>query len=127
MGENVRVQLNSAQRRTIRALLSQTSIAAAATVAGISERTIYRWLADGVFRQALTEAESQAIDTAARRLVVLAEKALDRIESLVDNADKDETKLRAATAILENMLRLTELRSIEQRLSALEKTVHENN
>lgn len=114
--------LSRKQRRAIRALLVKPTIELAAKEAQIGATTLYTWLREDNFRQALTEAESAAIDTASRRLVGLAEKAIETIETILDNAVLHPAiRLRASELILSNMLRLVELRNIEQRLSALEE------
>lgn len=119
--------LNSKQRRAIRSLLTKPTIALAAQDCGTSEPTIYRWLRDDAFRLALTAAESDAIDTASRRLVSLTEASISVIAmTLADRTMHPALRLRAALAVLEQMLRLRELRSIEQRLSALEQASNAN-
>jgi hypothetical protein len=109
------------QRRAIRALMTKPTIEAAAKFATVSESSLYRWLAEDTFRAALLEAEGDALDGAARRLVALSEAAIAVItQILVDRDAPALVRLRAAETVLSNMLRLTELRNIESRVSALE-------
>ena len=109
------------QRRAIRALMCKPTVEAAAKFATVSESSLYRWLAEDTFRAALIEAEGVALDSAARRLVSLSEAALAVIVGiLVDRDAPAMVRLRAAETVLSNMLRLTELRNIEARLTALE-------
>ena len=80
---------------------------------------------DPAFRSQLTRAEASAIDRAARRLVNLADLAIDALESvLTDPAQKGAAVKRlAASTILDQIIKLRELRALEQielRLSALE-------
>ena len=113
------------QRRAIKALLKYPTIEQVAEVIGVSSRTIFRWLDDPGFRLELGQAEGEAIDRITRRLLVLADKALLAIEDILDNPDQDgaSNKRLAAQAILDQLLKLRELRNIENRLSDLEKAV----
>jgi len=120
MSENV-TELTPKQTQAIRSLLAKPSINEAATDAGVGVRTIYRWLGEPAFRQALTQAEDQAIAAAARGLVGLTEKAIATVESVLDDAElHPATRLRAADLVLSNMLKLVELRNLSERIAALE-------
>jgi hypothetical protein len=116
--------LSSKQRKAIAALLSERTIEAAAQVAGINARTIYRWMDSSDFRQALLEIEIDAIDAAARRLIGGKDAALDTLAELMLNADSESVRKQAACDWLDYLLKLRELRSIEKRLIALEETIN---
>jgi hypothetical protein len=120
MSENV-TELTAKQAQALRSLLAKPSIAEAAKDAGVTVRTIYRWLGEPAFKQALTQAEDQAINAATRRLVGISEVAVAVIASIM--ADRNvtaSTRLRAACAVLENLLKLVELRNLSERIAALE-------
>lgn len=115
-------ELTPKQVQAVTALLSERSIAAAARQAGVSVATLYRWFDDPVFGKRLTAAEGQAIDAAARSLVGMAEQALGTVASVLDDpAAHPATKLRAAEVVLNNLLKMVELRNLEKRIAALEK------
>ena len=115
-------ELTAKQQRAVQALLTAKSVSAAALAAHVGERTLFRWLTEPAFRAALTAAESNLIDAATRRLLQLQGAALDTLEALLgDGSDASAgVRLRAAQVALEHLLRLRELRDIEQRLTALE-------
>lgn len=120
--------LSTKQAKAISALLTTKSVVDAARLAEVGERTLARWLnEDRSFRQALSAAESGLIDNASRRLLQLQDGAIDAIEGfLAEGADvSDNVRLRAAQAALDYLLKLRELRDIEQRLSALEAAINE--
>ena len=120
MADNA-TNLTPKQAAAIRALLSEPSVPEAAKAAGVVTATVYKWLADETFRHALNRAEGAAIDHASRRLVVLVDDALNVIQTAMNDEDAHiATRLSAARTVLENMLRLRELRTIEERLSRLE-------
>lgn len=112
------------QRRAIASLLTEKDIKAAARAAQVGHRTLCRWLTESTFRQALSTAEGDAIDGATRRLVGLADSAVDTLGDLLDSKDASETvRLRAAQSIIDNLLKLRELRNLEQRIAALEERI----
>ena len=120
-------KLSAKQHRAITALLTSKSVTEAATATGQGERTIYRWLSEPAFRQALSAAEGDLIDVATRRLLQLQGSALDTLEALLgDGADASAgVRLRAAQVTLDHLLKLREMRDIEQRLAALEAATAE--
>jgi hypothetical protein len=121
------IDLTTRQQRTIAALLAARNVREAAKQVKVSERTVYTWLAEPVFRAALYEAEGHLIDAATRRLLQHQDVALTVILTIMaDEEIAPSTRLRAAIAIIDFMLKLRELRSIEQRLTALE-AAHEHN
>ena len=78
--------LKPVQRRAVLALLEQPTIAAAANAVRKSERTLYRWLRNPVFRRCLHEVlatremglEVQALDAAGKAFDALTEIASHR-------------------------------------------------
>jgi transposase-like protein len=116
--------LSTKQRRAVRSLLTRATVEAAAKDAGIGESTLYTWLRDDNFRAALVAAESDALNTASRRLVGLAEHAISTIAlTMADPVIHPALRLRAADLLLGHMFRFAELRTIEERLQRLEEAV----
>src|SRR5512135_1592195 len=109
-------ELSERQRRAVAALLSARNVAEAARVASVGERTLHRWLADPVFRAALLEAEGGAIDAATRRLVSLTDAAIDTLRAVMNDVEAPRAvQLRAAQGVLDYLLKLRELRNVEER------------
>ena len=119
-------KLNSRQRKAIAALLSSRNVQEAAQTANIGERTLYRWLAENtVFRAALYAAEGEAIDAATRRLLSLKDTAIDTLAEVIAAPEKSPTgRLRAAQGVLDYLLKMRELRNLENRITELEKLVY---
>ena len=115
-------ELSAAQRRAIEALLSEPSIEAAAEVSGVGRRTLHRWLAeDATFTAALRTAQDRAIDAAVSRLAGGAGDAADVLISIAnDDAERGATRVSAARALLDSVLRMVELRDLASRVSSLE-------
>lgn len=120
MAENGRTPKKT---RAVTALLSSRTIGDAAAAAGVGERTLARWLSsDEAFTRALRQAEDAAIDGAVRRLVGLQAQALDVLQDTLTAPDVTPTvRVRAACAVLDFLLRLRELRTLEERIAALEE------
>ena len=117
--------LNAKQTAAIVALLDPAngSTVAAAKAAGVPLRTMNRWLQeDSAFVAQLRQAEGAAIDQSVRRLISVSAAADSTIVSIMSNRDNPPgVRLRAAALVKESLVRLRELRNIEDRLSALEE------
>lgn len=123
MNENDRT-LTTRQQLAIVALLTTPTITAAAETIGAGEKTLRRWMAEPAFRAALSEAESDLIDAATRRLLQLQNTAFETVSGILDDPNATHTvRLRAAALVLEYLLKLRELRNVERRLVDLEITV----
>lgn len=111
--------------RAVAALMSARSVDDAAQLAGVTRRTIFRWLEDPAFRAQLTQAEGDLIDQAARRLLAGQGRALDVLEDVLVNAPRDSDRRLAAVALLDLLLRWREVRTLDDRVSRLERIVDE--
>lgn len=122
MGESTEVaELTPKQHRAILALLSTKSVGEAAKLAKVGERTLWRWMGDPLFRANLAGAEADMIDAATRRLLQMQDGAIETVKAIMQDAEASPTvRLRAAQAVLDYLLKLRELRNVEQRLTALE-------
>lgn len=113
------------QRKAIAALLRYKTIEEAAEAISVNPKTLHRWLDRADFRLALGQAEGASLDRITRRLLVLGDKAINAIEDIIDNPDQPgaSNKRLAAQAILDQLLKLRELRNIEGRLADLEAAI----
>jgi transposase len=124
MPDNDRDKLSSRQTKAISALITSRGIRQAASITGIGEATLYRWLRQPEFRSALIDAESLAVEQAARRITALSDEAVSVLEHAMAGETDEHTlalRLRAAQSVLEFLLKLRELVSIEERLARLEE------
>lgn len=116
-------KLTTRQKRAIAALLSSKDQRSAAAAAGVAERTLYRYLQNQDFRQALRKAETRVLEGSGRRLLSGQDAALDALESLIGGAIKDSDRRLSAVAWLDLVLRWRDL-DIENRLGQLEDIVY---
>jgi phage terminase small subunit len=118
MAEN----LTYRQRKAVEALLSTTDTTQAALAAGVSRETVYRWMRDPAFRDALKAGAAEALEALSRSLVRLSDKAIKTLEdALTYDLKAPGARVRAADVILGRLLQLKELVDLEGRVSDLER------
>lgn len=91
----------------------------AATDAGVSARTVLRWLEDDDFRQEVEQTRTTLLRVAVGRLAAGATLAVD---ALVDSltTEKGQARVLAARTLLDACLKLRESLELEERIAALE-------
>jgi hypothetical protein len=93
------------QEALIAALLTEPTYEQAARKAGVSRRTAHRWLGQPLFQAAYRRARQQLVTAAVARVQSLAVDAVETLASVMRSGAKDSDRLRAATALLEIVLR----------------------
>jgi hypothetical protein len=111
------------QRRAVEALASGATKQQAATIAGRTERTINKWLADfPVFADALRRASDMTVDNASRRLGAILDDAIDVIVEIMGDGDTSpHVRLRAAELAIGNLIKLREFGDLADRVTELEE------
>lgn len=112
--------------RAITALLGSKTTQEAADLAGVTERTLYRWLSEPDFRANLTAAEGMAIEGAGRQLLAGQQKALDTLQDLMTNATSESVKRQACNDWLSMIFKYRELAALENRVTELERAYRES-
>jgi hypothetical protein len=92
----------------------------AATKAGMSERTVYRRLADPAFRRHVQDLRGEMVGRALGRMTNGMSEAADVLRSLLA-AESETVRLGAARSLLEIGSKLRESVELEARLQALEE------
>lgn len=122
MRENER--LSAKQQRAIEALLRESTTRAAASAAGVSEATIFRWLAESVFAAAYREARSRLLESTLTALQAASTEAVKVLQEVMGNYEAmPAARVSAARAVLDFALKGREQIEIEERLRALEAAV----
>ncbi len=119
--------LTTKQAAAITALLEGNNQAGAATAAGVTKRTVQRWLSEPKFVAALRAGSDGAIRAASARLAALAEHAVNAIAATLSQPTTPGAgvRLRAAESLLSHALRIREHTDILERLAQLEKMLDE--
>ncbi len=118
-----RTELTPKQHKTIAALLSTPTIAAAAAAVGVGERTVHTWLGDPAFAEAYRAARKEAVQIAIARVQTASGRAVDCLLDIIDTEytpAPPAVRLAASKAILEFALKAVEIEDIQARLDALE-------
>jgi hypothetical protein len=121
--ENTKKVITLKQKKAIAALLAERTTRDAAKAAGVSEKTLYQWMAEPTFRAALREAEMAMLDEVTRRLTAGTALAVDTLRQLTQAGEHESTRLRAAMAWLELVIKYKDVLDIEARISALESAI----
>lgn len=116
------MNLSRRQQKALPAVLTAGSIAEAAKLSGVPERTLNRWTAEcPAFREALLAAEGQIVSAVARRLAQLADKACRTLEEVMDNKKAPASaRVRAADVALNRVLEFEQLRGLHERIDLVE-------
>ena len=113
--------LSTNQARAIGALLACATIEKAAEQAGLSKRTIYRYLNAATFKAALRARQDQAIAAAVAALAGLAGKSIETLRGVMEDPEAAQgVRTRAALGVLDHVHRMMELRDLAERVAALE-------
>jgi transposase-like protein len=116
--------LTSRQQQAIQAIVATGDVTIAAQSVGVNRATLYRWMKQPAFVQAVHAAEADAVEDLSRMLVRLGRTAVATLaRAMTDPATPPATKVRAADATLSRLLQLRELATLEQRVAALEASV----
>src|SRR5687767_537860 len=89
--------LTPKQHKAIAALLTEPTVAAAATKTGVGERTIYTWLGEASFAGAYRDARREAVGVAIGRLQQVSSAAVAVLVQVMANA-KTPPSTRVAAA-----------------------------
>jgi len=114
--------LTSRQQRALVALLEEPTREDAAKRAGVNPATLYRWLREPAFREALAEARRDAFSQATTAIAAAA----SRVAAILIAVAEDEqaavgARVSACRAILEHARQAIEMDDLSERLDALEK------
>ena len=122
MGAQSTNVLSTDRRKALDALVAGGDHTAAALAAGVSSRTLRRWLCEPAFVAALDEAQDQLLDAIVVDLVRATAGAVALLDRVVNDPEaKTALRLRAAQILLDSALRWRELRDVERRISVLEQ------
>lgn len=120
-------KVGAKQEAAILALLSSRNIEEAARVAGVNQRTLFRWMKDPAFIAAYRAARRAAFaQTVARLQYASSAAASVLLKVLADPATPTSTKVRAAESVIAHAVKAMEVDDIEARVTELERAAEEN-
>ena len=98
--------LTTKQTRAVEALLRCRTHEDAARAAGISPRTLRRWLAEDDFQDALHDAVRESLADAVLKLKSSAVTAIDALVDVAQDAESEHARVQAAGRLLDANMRL---------------------
>jgi hypothetical protein len=112
------------QEKAIAGLLLKPSIQQAAKYAGIGERTLLRWLKDDEFQKSYREARFHLVQQAITQIQETTGDAVKTLGEMLNNKKAPPAvRVRAASIIIDNAIKATEIDNLEARISEIEKTL----
>lgn len=108
----------------IACLLTESSIRAAATKAGIGEATGWKWLQDPAFQEQYREARRQAVSQAISQLQQASTEAVNTLRKIMNDEEAPAaSRITAAKIVIDNSLKAVELEDFVPRIEALEQSI----
>ena len=118
-------ELTARQQRMIAALLSEATQDAALKSAGVGFTALKRWRAEPAFVDALSAARRELFADGYARLLGEQSRNLDELARLRDDGENENTRLRAAIALEQSLVKRHELLTLgdlERRIAQLEQS-----
>ena len=108
------------QKKAIPALITAPTYSTGAKKAGISRKTLYKWLKTPEFKQ---EFDRQRDEVAAEALGMLSQGLTKAVDTLVGLLDHKDDRLRRLTAknVIEHFLKHKQNEELEKRIAAIEQ------
>lgn len=122
-----KVRLTGQQLKAIEALLEGKSVTDAAEFAGVTRQTVHAWLNTSAFTQAIEQGQREIMRAAVRRLTAMLDRSVSEVNRLVEGAEDEPTRLRAALAVPAMMQSLKEHADIVQQLQEIEAVLGTKN
>jgi len=124
-GLNGNSGLSPRQERAISCLLSEATIAGAASKARVSEATLRRWLKQGEFTHIYQQARQESYRESLRLLRRVTNSAITTLARIMqDDTAPKSVRVRAAEVILEHDRKGIVEEDLLLRIQALEDKVH---
>ena len=125
MAENVTaMKTRKGDAELVLALAAGATRKAAATQAGVSERTVFRRMQEPEFRADVANARTELVSQSVGILAASGTSAAHTLRKLLD-ARSEHVRLGAAKGILEILPRLRESEELSGRIAELERLVQE--
>ena len=114
-------ELSAQQRQVLVSLLGGVPIVRAAEAAEVDPSSVYRWLKQASFAEALREGRRQVAQQGLAQLQGLVADAVTLVREILNDKTKSaNTRLRAAELVVNTTLKYLELDDLERRLRELE-------
>jgi hypothetical protein len=114
------------QEQFIAALLSHSTVDAAAKSVGIGDVTAWKWRKDPAFAERYRQATREVMRHTSARLQEATRVALDCLREITENKEEPaSSRVSAARTILDMAVKAADLEDVQRRLDALEQAAKE--
>jgi len=119
----MRTRATEARRKSaVLAIVSTSTIEAAAKLSGVGKTTLYTWMNDSTFMDELTGARAAAFGEGLNMLKAAVQKAAGVLIALLDSKH-ETTRRQAAVSVIELGIHAQEAADLEARLTRLEDAI----
>ena len=109
------------QAKAVISLLNSRTISEAASQTGVNESTMWRWMREEAFQEALQEAKHRLLAQAVIQLQQATGEAVETLRTIITDKDAPaSSRVSAAKVVLETAVKVGKIEEIETRLNALE-------
>jgi len=108
----------------LKALISCRTVREASKISGLSERSIYNYLSNPIFKAAYEAAKTDIIRGVAANLRERMSEAADVVGAVMSRENRPRDRLAAAKIALTFSIRLDESLDFSERLAELEKKLN---
>jgi Holliday junction resolvasome RuvABC DNA-binding subunit len=114
-------KLSRNKEKAISALISSSSIAEAAKIVGIGEKTLWRWLKLNGFKKAYREARRTIVNQAIAKVQLGMSAAIKTLMCvMIDEKAPASARVSAAKAMIDIGFKASEIEDLESRIENLE-------
>ena len=117
-------KLSRKQEQAIAALLTESSVEAAADLAGISHATLKNWLKLPSFVSAYRAARREVVESALGKIQQATGEAVDTLKRNLTSGQPGQ-EIRAAVAILDHAVKAVEVLDLTEQLAGLKLQIEE--
>ena len=111
------------QTKAIVSLLNCRTVSEAATQAGVNESTVWRWMREEAFQDALQEAKQRIVTQAIIQLQQATGEAVGTLRGIMaDGEAPASARVTAAKAVLDMAVKAIKMEDLEARLMTLEQS-----
>ena len=108
------------------ALARGVTVASWARANNVPRNTAYRWSNDPEVRRMVLTFRRRILDQAVGRMARRATKAAEVIVQVAENAESESVRLRAARAVLSDMVTISRFADVEARMQEFEEKLRKN-
>jgi len=116
------LQNDTRKSKAIEALGFGLSVTDASNKAGVTRKTVYRWLDDDEFKGQVLERQNSVLERVSRRLSALSLQSLEVLSELL-KSENENIRLKASSAVLSRFTEILEMLRLEKRIEVLEREI----